>query len=148
MTKGQLWPTSSGSRLASYPGPSHPPGWEGPGYEASSRSEGGEREVWRKSVAFVATIRPSLCLRSLFLTSTSVRFVNRRRWQRGRKWPSWIRELSTTRQNLQISPVKFSPLDMTGEIGENLPLAKISRYTVSPNCQPITGPLALSRVPE
>ena len=48
---------------------------------SSSRSEGGKREVWRKSVAFVATIRPSLYLRSLFLTSTSVRFVNRRRWQ-------------------------------------------------------------------
>ena len=30
----------------------------------------------------------------------------------------------------KISPVKLSPLDTTGEIGENLPLAKISRYTV------------------
>ena len=30
----------------------------------------------------------------------------------------------------KFSPVKFSPLELTGEIGENLPLAKISRYTV------------------
>ena len=38
-----------------------------------------------------------------------------------------------TSQNLYLtkfSPVKFSPLELTGEIGENLPLAKISRYTV------------------
>ena len=31
---------------------------------------------------------------------------------------------------IKISPVKFSPLATTGEIGENLSLAKISRYTV------------------
>ena len=41
-----------------------------------------------------------------------------------------------------FSPVIFSPLVLTGEIGENLPLAKISRYTVVLFCKYCTmGPL-------